>query len=124
MNFMFSSTDAFNQDIGSWNTENVGTMRAMFYYARAFNQDIGSWNTENVEDMGYMFYEATVFNQDISNWDVSNVTDIDSMFVKSPMENNTAFHPISKEEMPKNVETYYDDDTSSEYDTGWTGYNY
>ena len=47
---------AFNQDIGSWNTEQVTTMESMFYSASAFNQDIGSWNTAQVTDYGYMFY--------------------------------------------------------------------
>ena len=46
---------AFNQDIGSWNTEKVTRMFSMFYSASAFNQDIGSWNTAKVTDMDSMF---------------------------------------------------------------------
>jgi surface protein len=74
MNHMFYKAYAFNQDIGSWNTEKVTRMNGMFAEASAFNQDIGSWNTAQVTRMDYIFYKANTFNQDISWWTGSAAT--------------------------------------------------
>jgi len=80
MSWMFESAPAFNQDIGSWNTEKVIDMRGMFYSASAFNQDIGGWNTSQVTNMRSMFYAAALFNQDIGSWNTGQVTNMAWMF--------------------------------------------
>ena len=75
---MFESNNAFNQNIGSWNTQAVTNMRYMFDDCPTFNNggsnSIGSWNTSAVTQMTNMFFNATSFNQDISDWDVNQVS--------------------------------------------------
>ncbi len=65
---MFRYAFAFNQDIGSWNTNRFTNTASMFDGALVFNQDISGWNTDSVVDASYMFQGATAFNSPLSSW--------------------------------------------------------
>ena len=80
MNNLFENSGTFNQDISSWDTQNVITFQEMFRNAPSFDQDIGNWDTSSATNMSYMFRSATAFNQDIGNWNTSNVTTFRLMF--------------------------------------------
>jgi uncharacterized protein (TIGR02145 family) len=87
MNLIFSSANAFNQNIGSWDVSNVSTMLFMFTGATIFNQPIDLWNVSNVTNMMSMFNGATAFNQPLGSWNVSKVTNMSLI-----LNNATAFN--------------------------------
>ncbi len=69
MSNMFTSAEAFSQNLDKWDTSNVTTMNRMFQEAKAFNGDISTWDTKNVVIWLICFW-ATTFNKDISGWNV------------------------------------------------------
>ena len=87
---MFSSSSAFNTNIGLWDVSYVVNFSEMFYYATAF-QGLGieNWtiNTTNTVTMYGMFWGASVFNVNIGGWDVIKVTN----FVRF-LQNATTFN--------------------------------
>jgi surface protein len=95
MNALFKTwpnPNAFNADVGRWDTSSCTTMYEMFSNAYSFNQDIGSWNVSKVTNMAYMFSATSptaapvystpyAFNQDIGRWDTSSNTNMQAMFM-------------------------------------------
>ena len=55
----------------------------MFAYTKEFNQNISSWNLENVINMSSIFLDAKAFNQNISKWNLENIINCDCMFNKA-----------------------------------------
>lgn len=80
MSFMFYECNAFNGEIGDWNTSVVTIMEGVFYGATAFNGNIGNWDISSVTNLSSMFADAASFNQPIGEWDTSNVTSMGNMF--------------------------------------------
>ena len=66
--------------ISQWDTEQVTSMKDLFFCMTEFNEDISRWRVHNVRDMHKMFYGARSFNQDLSGWDVRKVRDMAWMF--------------------------------------------
>ena len=71
-------------NINSWNTSSITSMRQVFESAREFDDNISGWNTSNVTDMHNMFSNDFMFNNggnpNINNWDTSKVTTFRFMF--------------------------------------------
>ena len=71
MNNMFLDAQAFNGNLGQWDTSKVIGLHKTFNNAFAFQGNgLESWNTSSVEAANYAFVGATSMNTDLSSWDV------------------------------------------------------
>ena len=85
---LFKNAKFFDQDVSTWETKVVTTMKEMFLGAAAFNQELkpdgDSWNTVAVTDMTGMFQGATSFNNGgkvtIQNFDTTALKNTKNMF--------------------------------------------
>lgn len=73
LSYCLSGANSFNQDVSSWNVENVTRFSGMFMGASNFNQPLGTWNMSSATEINHMFENAVSFDQDLSTWDVSQV---------------------------------------------------
>ena len=83
MQYMFSKTEVFNQDLTSWNVANVTNMNSMFWIARAFNNGSATtgtwiWDTRKVTNMGNMFFNTRAFKQ-VPQFRIDALTDATNM---------------------------------------------
>lgn len=96
MSNLFADLETFNENIATWDTGSVTTMKGMFQgylgdapqFVSDFNQPIGEWNTGSVTTMEEMFVGAASFNQDISKWNTASVKNMNTMFYEAYAFNN------------------------------------
>ena len=85
MSCMFAGSTLFSlSDISKMNTENIVSMKKLFYDCISLQSlpDISKWDIENVNSFFGLFQgcSSLVSLPDVSNWDTSNVTDMRCMF--------------------------------------------
>ena len=64
------STDLTNN---YWDMTRVTSMASMFVNANAFNQDIGNWNTAACTDFSDILFNCFLWNHDISGWNIASL---------------------------------------------------
>lgn len=73
MGDMFNKASLFNQNLTAWDTSRVTMMDGIFNYATSFNGDISTWTTQSLLSLDFAFSHASAFNTDISQWNTSSV---------------------------------------------------
>ena len=89
ISFMFWQATAFNQDLSSWNINNVTNYTNMFGNSGYNNGGVPlNWDFSALTSLSWLFSQASAFNIDLSNWDVSNITNFSNMFNNASAYNN------------------------------------
>ena len=81
MSNMFCSCGLTSIDLSHFNTENVTSMYAMFYWCQGLTSlDLSHFNTAKVQNMQRMFRSSTITSIDLSSFNTSSVTNMAEMF--------------------------------------------
>ena len=82
LNFLFADCTSLTtiNNINSWDTSAITSMRGMFQNCTLFNQAL-SFDTSSVTNMRDMFNGADAFDQNIGTWDVENVTNFSDFMI-------------------------------------------
>lgn len=93
---MFAGAKIFNANLSLWNTKNVQTMQALFYYSSSFEgKGIDQWMQSPNPKMNStynMFAYAKSFDADLSLWNTSMIYDMGKMF-----DNASSFRGVGLE---------------------------
>lgn len=88
MDFLFSNTISFDQDLSGWDVSNVTSMYGMVYNSTSFTgKGLENWKTNSLTTMNSFAYQASKFNANMPDWDVSKVTNMDRAFYNASLFN-------------------------------------
>ncbi|RQP18946.1 MAG: BspA family leucine-rich repeat surface protein [Parapedobacter sp.] len=80
---MFRETEAFNQELSSWDVSKATNMYGMFEEAKVFNGSLVGWQPGVALlggcDLGAMFREAEAFDQSLGSWDIAKASTLYQM---------------------------------------------
>ena len=119
MDWMFLGASSFNQPIGGWDVSKVGGFHCTFHKAFSFNQPLSEWKLNRAYDALGMFWRATSFDQDLG-WCVDEDVRLDKAFLDSSCESTSCGvrHGNCPTPAPTHRPTFPPDDSSSSSDGG------
>ena len=101
--FLFQKTSFNNYDLSGLNSNNVKSMKAMFYSIKTKSLDLSSFDTSNVSDMSHLFHNSYINELNISNLSIDKVNNFNYMFYGSRIINLIGYNDIDFNNLGDNL---------------------